>query len=457
MKHKKLFISITAVCSVIVFFAVFLMIWFFGDTYPDFEAPAFRQEVEIPGLADGAVPQGIATCPAEYYVERVEITADGEEKKITEAKTQQYFFVSAYMNDGSPSRIYVTGEDTGYVGYVTMKTETGEDFYGHCGGIAINNTTSPISTTSSKYYTLWVTGEGMVYCAKASDEFIKQKKSIAMEIIEKASRKAPANNEGDIAEDYYTIQFTSSFEANNRASFCFYYDDPTSSSVSSDKLFVGEFYREENYKTDDMHKLTTPNGYKNNAFMYEYNVTSSDSNKYGLYLIDKVDGIEENARVPKIQKIYSIPEKIQGGSFSGKSSYSTNNGILVLSQSYGLSNSHLLCFDVKTLMNNSKKYTEVTGESFKYKNVKKTFGGETIDYTDPNIYVYYADKNDEEMFVNDYSIPSMSEGLCVVTPSTSGNSASNRIHVLFESAGKKYRTFVRQQTKNVYSFIPKIG
>ena len=36
MQHKKLFISLTAVGSVIVFFAVFLMIWFVGGEYKDF-------------------------------------------------------------------------------------------------------------------------------------------------------------------------------------------------------------------------------------------------------------------------------------------------------------------------------------------------------------------------------------------------------------------------------------
>ena len=445
MQHKKLFISLTAVGSVIVFFAVFLMIWFVGGDYKDFES--FREEFEIPGLGDGAVPQGMGTCPAEYYVYN-------EEVDKTEAKIQQYYFISAYMSDGSPSRIYVTGAETGYVGYVTMKTEDGKDFYGHCGGIAINNTRSAVSSTTANYYTLWVTGESMIYCAKASSEFTSQKKTIAQEIVDKAGRKA---EEAGNSENYKTIRFTASFEANCNASFCYYYDDPSSSGVSSDRLYVGEFYRDGNYKTDDKHKLTTPGGYKNTAFMYEYNVTSSTENKYGLYTISATDGIAESDRVPKIQKIFSLPEKVQGVAFSGKKSYSSSDGILVLSQSYGLSNSHLLCFDNKKLMTSSKKYTDGAGESFVYKGVKKTFGDQTLDYTDSSLYVYYVDKADEEMFVNDYSVPSMSEGLCVPTPTTSNNDASNRIYVLFESASKKYKSFVRKRTKNVYSFIPKIG
>ena len=205
MQHKKLFISLTAVGSVIVFFAVFLMIWFVGGDYKDFES--FREEFEIPGLGDGAVPQGMGTCPAEYYVYN-------EEVDKTEAKIQQYYFISAYMSDGSPSRIYVTGAETGYVGYVTMKTEDGKDFYGHCGGIAINNTRSAVSSTTANYYTLWVTGESMIYCAKASSEFTSQKKTIAQEIVDKAGRKA---EEAGNSENYKTIRFTASFEANCNA------------------------------------------------------------------------------------------------------------------------------------------------------------------------------------------------------------------------------------------------
>ena len=59
------------------------------------------------------------------------------------------------------------------------------------------------------------------------------------------------------------------------------------------------------------------------------------------------------------------------------------------------------------------------------------------------------------MFINDYSVPSMSEGMCVPTPATSSNGAVNRVFVLFESACKKYKYFVRQKVKSVYSFIPK--
>lgn len=442
MKHKKLFISLTAILTVIVFFAVFLMIWFFGDDYKDFEG--FREEFEIPGLSEGAVPQGMTSCSANYYVDT---DVPGAEYEV---KSQQYYFISAYMADGSPSRIYVVGAQTGYVGYVTMKTEKGEDFYGHCGGIALNNSNSVTTASGAMGYTLWVTGESMIYCAKASKEYADAKKTITQEIVEKAEKNVDPAKEQD-----YSISFTASFNANCNASFCFYYNDPTTTYLGSDRLYVGEFYRAGNYETDKKHWLTTPEGYQNTAFMYEYTVSSTTDNKYGLNTISETDGITKDAVVPRIQKIYSLPEKIQGIALSGKASQSSNNGILVLSESYGLSNSHLLCFDLSKVMSSYKSYREVTGESFVYEGVQKTFGDYTASYTDSSINIYYVDKNNEDMFLNDYSIPSMSEGMCLTTPLTSSNSASNRVYVLFESAGKKYKAFVRQQLKNVYSFIPK--
>ena len=84
MKHKKLFVSLTAVLTVAVFLAIFLMIWFFGDRYKDFDEK-FTQEFEIPGLEDGAVPQGMTT-----YTVATKVTGDdGKEETVQ----KRYFFV----------------------------------------------------------------------------------------------------------------------------------------------------------------------------------------------------------------------------------------------------------------------------------------------------------------------------------------------------------------------------
>ena len=440
MKHKKLFITLTAVFSVLVFLGTFLLIWFVGDRYPDFEK--FRQEFAIEGLDEGAVPQGIATYYGNY--------TDGEDengKPIT--KQQQYFLTSAYMNDGSPSRIYVTGQVTGYVGYVTMLNEDGTKHTGHVGGIATNGAR------------LWVTDDYSILVAQASEEYAKD--NILKEIIEKAAKNTEA---GDKAP--YTIRFTASFKANCRASFLYYSDDSRYTGTTYDRLYVGEFYRSGNYETAESHHVVTPFGYENKAFMYEYNIDTNTSNPYGLTRIDstlKDTTISEN--VPKIQKIYSLPEKVQGIAFSGRTGYSTNDGYLVLSQSYGLSNSHLLCFDWKTInssttnttSNKSNRilYTQLNdGHSFAYDEVYITAGDKKTPYTDSSLQVYYVDKSNPDIFLKDYSIPSMSEGMCVVTSYGAQNQAIERIYVLFESGSKKYGLFTRERIKNVYSFIPRV-
>ena len=449
MKHKKLFVSLTAVLTVAVFLAIFLMIWFFGDRYKDFDEK-FSQEFEIPGLEDGAVPQGMTT-----YTVATKVTGDdGKEETVQ----KRYFFVSAYMSDGSPSRIYVIGADKAdgktddishnykTEGYVTLKTADGKDFYGHCGGIAINGSY------------LWVTGESKVNVAKASKDYSDAKKNVAQEIVEKAKRVKLNDTEGEYD---FSVKFTTSFNANCRASFCYYFDDPRYSGLSYDRLYVGEFYRSGNYKTDEKHHVTTPNGYQNKAFMYEYNVSSA--NDYGLTLISG-EGITDDTAVPQIQKIFSLPEQVQGMAWSGRSGYGATGsdeknpaGTMVLSQSYGLANSKITCYDGKTLLASANRatYSSIAGESFEYDGVKRVIGGKEQPYTDKTLYVYYVDRNNEEMVLNDYSIPSMSEGLCAVTETTSGNVASKRVYVLFESGSKKYRPFVREKLTHVYSFIPR--
>ena len=418
MKHKKLITTIVAITTFLIVLGIFLIAWFFGDKYKDFE-DNFRKEFSIPGLSNGAVPQGIGTCEASYSV-----IEDG--KEVT--KTQQYFFTSNYMADGSPSRIYVTGSTTGYVGYVTLKNIDGSNFYGHCGGLATNGTC------------LWVTGEDTVYVAKASSTYNTARKNIAQEIVEKAAR-IPLENTADGEEYDYSIKFTASFKANCNASFCYYFDDPRYSSVSYDRFYVGEFYRKGNYETASDHRMTTPTGYKNTAVMYEYYVSSAS--EFGLTTLTD-DGLDYKNKVPEIKKIYSIPEKIQGIAFSGRQNNGTSTGTLMLSESYGLANSHILCFDWRSANLNYKSYSSLHGSNFVYDGVYKTVGGSQIPYT-ASLNVYYIDKNDPQIFVKDYSIPSMSEGMC---------SVGNRVYILFESAGKKYKTFVRERLSNVYSIIP---
>ena len=422
MKHKKLFITLTAVFSVFISLCIFITIWFWGDSYngnAEFDGFGdFRKEFKIPGVEDGACPQGMGNYKATYTVkdENGNPKLDAEGKEITD--TQEYFFISAYFN-GAPSRIYVVGETTGLVGYVTLKNTDGSDFYFHSGGVATNG------------YTLWVVSDETVYVAKNK---MQPKDNIAYDII-----KAAENN-GE-------LKFTATFAANCRASFCYFYNadgDSTNSSYYEDRFYIGEFYRGGNYETDKKHRLTTKSGDKNTAFVYEYRISVSNDD-YGLETLSSTD-VSPQTRVPRIQNIYSITDEIQG--------FARTKSGLVLSQSYGLKNSVLYYYDWDAITKTENrtryvdlKYTNEEGKEISYGGfeyadaVMNNAGG--APYKDTSLYVYYIDN---EKMLNKYSIPSMSEGLCL---------KGNRVYVLFESAAKKYRPFVRQELKNVYSFIPR--
>lgn len=425
MKHKKLFITLIALFSFAVCLGTFIIIWFWGDQYADFSD--FMESAPIPGLDEGAVPQGLCNYTTDQYDETGEKTG----------KLQEYYFISAYMKEGC-SRIYVTASKTGYVGYVILKNTDGSDFTGHCGGIA---TSSCMDYTSG---TLWIASDGKVYCAKRSSDSYR---NIAEEVIAKAKLYNTPDEDGHAQN---IISFKSSFEANCNADFCFYYDsdgDPTKYNSTNDKLYVGEFYRPKSSETDSRHHVTTKSGVQNKAFVYEYAIDGSNG-KYGLKTLTNTN-LSEDMRVPKIQYIFSVPEKIQGfARIHDSSSNSTSKGKLVLSQSWGLSNSTIYLYDWEKIRSNSASYGSLiknvdedgneTAAGLEYKGVFTQNGAKF--YENPTVYFV-----DESSLEREYSIPSMSEGLCA---------NGNKVFVLFESASYKYRAFVRQQLDNLYYFIP---
>ena len=367
--------------------------------YKDFEK--FKAEFAVECFNDGAVPQGLA----EYYAPYEAVADYGK----AATNFQGYFLVSAYMNDGSPSRIYVTGQNTGYVGYVTMLNEDGTPHKGSVNGIATNGSR------------LWVTDGDSILVAQASEECSNA--NILREIIAKAEKNSKLKE----GEEVQTVQFTASFKANCNASFLYYFHDPRYTTASYDRLYVG-------------------GGRESTSVMYEYRTNTNATNVYGLDLIDSDNSdslLSDN--VPKIQKMYSIPENIQGVAFSGRESYGTTAGTLVLSQSNGTEGSHILCFDWNTVNAKSTKYTEVSGKNagFTYDGVYRTDGINRVPYTDTNLYVYYVDKNNSAAFTNDYQIPPAAKGMCTVTTAGTSNSAQKRVYLLFES-----------EYKSVYSFIP---
>lgn len=247
--------AITAAACIVAALCVFLMIWYLGDSYPDFER-RFSKEVAIPGLDDGFMPQGI-----ENY--------DG----VT--------YVSGYMADGSPSRIYAVGEDGEQLGYITVKGKDGP-YSGHACGIATNGKK------------MWMVSEGTVYVLKYSD--VK-------------SNMSPDGGEAEVS---------GTWNAHCGADFCHY--DGT-------YFYVGEFYRKGNYETDKAHRFETPAGDKNTAVILRYSSTTAyESENY-----------DQSNLAPS--RAYSIPGEIQGMAFNEKGDK------IILSQSYALKNSHILVYE----------------------------------------------------------------------------------------------------------------
>lgn len=439
MKYKKSLIAFCTLFTIAVFLSIFLMTWFWGDKYADFKSTTFREEVAIPGLKDGACPQGLAIATTNRYFK-------DEEGNLTLVGDDEYYFVSAYFGKDlsgkqKTSRIYVTGKKSGYLGYVSIYYN-GQPFYGHVGGVATNGTW------------LWLGSESKVFCAKRHDT--KEYKSVADELVKKSLSNG-------------TFEFDTYFEINGSASFINYFKPEAGGGDGN--LYVGEFYRAGNYETPKSHHLKTPDGGINRAFMYEYRVSNTTTNSYGLTTLSDDDmevtsDTPQNGsnEIPKVQKIYSIPDRIQGVA-RVPSSNTELGDTLILSQSYGLVNSNILMYNCKPLEGSTNSdrisYKTLDEKGFEYAGTKlANVKDKVIPYRDNSstLYVHYVygsynskteDKQGNKIypsFYRSYSIPSMSEGLAI--------SDNGRVNILFESAANKYKLFVRQPLDKIYSFMP---
>lgn len=92
--------------------------------------------------------------------------------------------------------------------------------------------------------------------------------------------------------------------------------------VKGDKLYAGNFYRAVDYETPQSHHITTPNGDKNTAIIYQYELNPETSYPVSIYP----------------SSAYSITDAIQGMTFG-------DGGEIFLSSSWGLSKSHIYVYD----------------------------------------------------------------------------------------------------------------
>ncbi len=226
---------------------------------------AFYQTAEAgfstPAIHEGLVPQG-----------------------FTYHKESERFLASGYMDDGSPSRIYVI-DKSGNSFYSALVTESGKDYTGHVGGIS--------------YYGdyLYIASSKRIDVFPLADILNPQRVKVAR-IGSFASKEAT-----DVS-----------------ASFCFIREKD-----GVPFLYFGCYHDENAYKTPEKLHMTTPAGDESRAVLLSYRLDATK--EYGI------DTASPTA-------VYSIPSYVQGATL-------TANGDLVLSTSHGLATSYLYVYDLE--------------------------------------------------------------------------------------------------------------
>lgn len=211
---------------------------------------ASERTFKIPDINDGFIAQGLSYD-----------SSSGD------------FYVTGYMNDQSASPIYIVDKDTGRLEKkVLMADSEGNDFKGHCGGIA--------------YF------KGKVYVAGSSDA--------CLYVFDPADIRNADSGEKVIYKDVIDLTFE---------------DDGIGVSfvaTDGDLLYAGEFYREGNYETNPLHYVETADG----------------TQKALMVGLD----IDQNTAVPQIA--YSIPNQIQGAAFCEKRLFLSESYGLAFSHIY---------------------------------------------------------------------------------------------------------------------------
>lgn len=330
-RRRKIFLSIGGVLLAAVF--VFLMVWFFGASYPAFEKIA-EETFTIQGLKEGISPQGLCALP------------EGLEYD---------FAMCGYMVKGGPSRIYLVNSKMNEAKYFTM-TRNGQAITSHFGGM-----------TATKNYLMIADGNRVVRVP--------------------LTRALEAKNGA-------AIGIYDDFETDIGVAFCFYQEE-------ENLLFVGEFYREQNYKTDVSHHLER-NGETNYAFVY-------------VYAVDETQ--EGNLKSNKPESILSVRGLVQGIAVSQDRIY--------LSCSYGLSDSMLYVY--------SNPLHDQENRS-------------AVDAKVDGVPVYRLDKGN---LLSTLKMPCMSEEICF---------SGGKLYILYESLCNKYKYFVRVRMSKVIALpLDQIG
>ncbi len=217
----------------------------------------------IPGLSDGMTHQGLA-----YDEETDE------------------FLITAYRTDGKSSELSIVDRKTGEeVKRLSLQNEDNTPFTSHVGGISLFN----------EYI------------------YIADGKGVAI-----FSRDAVAKAEN--GESVAAIGTFSTETENDSLGVAFVH-------VDGNSLFVGEFYREQNYPTPPSHKIKTKAGNDNTALILEYSLDEKADFAIGTS--------------PSVVRAYSVTGLVQGMCLD-------NEGRFYLSTSYGTAFSHIYVYDKPT-------------------------------------------------------------------------------------------------------------
>ena len=216
----------------------------------------------IPGLSETMIPQGLD------YLE-----------------SEGLYLVGGYQKNGTPSRVYMIEKATGKTrGYVLLGDQDGKGMAIHAGGLAANG----------DYLYVGGNEDPFVYVFKLSDVLSAGNAQIVKAL-------------GTFDTKYGDYELRADF-------MCF----------SDGKFYVGEYYREPNFRTPDSHRYDCPSGETNRALMFSYEVSDSDTSKFGLETV--------------ASEVYSLPDKAQG--------VVIHDNKMWISMSYGTEKSTIACYDV---------------------------------------------------------------------------------------------------------------
>lgn len=270
---------------------------------------------------------------------------------------KEVFIICGYMADDTASRVYVVSKDGEVLSKTQLKNEDGSDYLGHTGGI--------------EYY------KNNLYITDGTKEKGYDGGLDVFPLSDVLNGKEEARKTGRI-------------KTYNNPAYCHIYDG---------YLFVGEFYRENDYETLDSHRIKTPSGDENTALITVFELDNSQNGASGK-------PVAAISTTGAIQGMYII---------DGKE--------IVLSSSWGLSKSKLYFYDMLYIKSDL----------------------ETVIIDGNPLSLYHLDS---ACLKNTLEAPPMAEEIVYL---------DNKIYILNESACTKYIFGRFLSASNLYSYEYKLS